>query len=210
MDMSTDMQSLLSKTLASYNPGGRNYMKDSRKSSKKGSRNRGHSAHTRNHHSKKRKSPSRGRNEPNSIFFKMLDGSMRNSKYKHKKNYSTNADSFKGNRSKRSSAKRTRANNTPKRGIRYANMFTRKGGSTKASRKNSAANSNERGAYSTYVSHRVSPKGKRKKASMDYDMSNTNSFTNMLMNDMKLNLNYNNNFQPRYGTRSRQGGVGSK
>ena len=206
-NISPDMQNLLSKTLASYNPGGRNYMKESKRYSKRNSRNRGQSANSKMSGSRKRKSPSRGRNEANKIFFKLLDGSMRNTKSRHKKNYSAHNETFKGNRSKRSSCKRSRASNTPKRGVRYANMFTRKGGSTKASRKNSAANSNERGAYSTYISHRVSPKGKRKKASMDYDLNNTNSFSHMLMNDMRMNYN---NVHTRYGTRSRQGVIGSK
>lgn len=180
-NLNSEMQKLLSETLSSYNPGGRNYMKESRKSSKRASKTRGHGSNHRSH-SRKKKSPSRGRNDPNHIFLNLMKQSLRSSK-KHRKNYSTN-DGHLNRSSKRSKSRRSRANNTPKRGIKYSTMFGRKAGSTRVSRKGSAANSNERGAYSTYAHSRMSPKSKKKKASMDYDFSNTNSFTNMMMRDM--------------------------
>lgn len=178
MGLNNEMQKLLSETLSSYN--GRNYLNKSRKSSKKNSR-RGHSA-TRSRHSKKRKSPSRGRNDPNHIFLNLMKQSLRGSKSRSKRNYSATNEGYHKGSSKRSRSRRSRANNTPKRGIEYKNMFVHKGGSTRVSRKHSAANSNERGAYSTYIGSRVSPKSKKKKASMDYDFTNTNSFTNMMSN----------------------------
>lgn len=224
----TEMQKLLSNTLSSYNPGGRNYMKESRKSSKKQNRTRQHSANPKMNESKSRKSPNRGRNDANTIFLNLMKSSLKSSKSKHKKrkssaNVSRGRDTTVINQImpqtmthinkvsvKKSCSKKSRASNTPKRGIRYTNMFGRgKGGSTRVSRKGSAANSNERAAYTTYVSHRVSPKSKKKKPSMDYTASNTNSFKfNDMMKDMGISFNY--NMQPRAGVRSRQGVIGSK
>jgi len=181
-NINNEMQKLLSETLSSKNPEGRNYMKDSRRSSKR-SRSRGHRANRKSHHSKKRKSPSRGRNDPNHIMLNFMKQSLRSSKSKHRKNYSNNNDTL--NRScKRSRSRRSRANSTPKKGMKYQSMFNRKAGSTRISRKGSAVNSNERCA---------SPKSKRKKASMDYDFTSTNSFTNMLTKDLR----------PGYGVKSR-------
>jgi hypothetical protein len=224
-NVNSEMQKLLSNTLNF--PGGRNYMKDNRRSSKKQSRTRQHSANPKMNHSKRRKSPTRGRNESNTMFLSMMKHSIKHSKSKHKKRKSSanvsrgrdntvinsimpqtmmhiNAPSI-----KKSSGKKYRASNTPKRGIRYTKMFGRgKGGSTRVSRKGSAANSNERGTYTNYVSQRVSPKGKKNKPSMDYTSSNTNSFNNM-MRDMGITFNHA-NFPSRYGTRSRQGVIGSK
>lgn len=222
-NMNPEWQKMLSNTLSSYNPGGRNHMKEQRRSSKK-NRTRQHSANPKLNSSKSRKSPSRGRNDANTIFMNLMKNSLKTSKSKHKKKSSANVSKGRDsniinsvmpqtmshvNRTtlKKSSGKKSRASNTPKRGIRYANMFGRKGGSTRVSRKGSAANSNERGAYSTYVSHRVSPKSKKKIPSMDFN-SNTNSFTNMMMKDMGVSFNYGNP-NPRYGARSRQG-MGSK
>jgi RNA polymerase II subunit A small phosphatase-like protein len=219
-NMNPEWQKMLSNTLSSYNPGGRNHLKEQRRSSKK-NKTRQHSANQKLNISKRRKSPSRGRNDANTIFMNLMKHSLKGSKSKHKKKKS-NANVSKGHDSniinsimpqtmshinKKTNSKKPRASNTPKRGIRYANMFGRKGGSTRVSRKGSAANSNERGAYSTYVSHRVSPKSKKKQPSMDYN-SNTNSFSNMMMKDMGVSFNYG-NFKPRYGARSRQG-MGSK
>lgn len=209
-NINEEMQKLLSNTLSSYNPGGRNHKNEQRRSSKK-SRTRQHSANPKLNHSKRRKSPNRGRNDVNTIFLNLMKHSLKSSKSKNKKkklssNVSGGLDSAIINQVipqnithiakssiKKSSGKKSRASNTPKRGIRYANMFGRKGGSTRVSRKGSAANSNERGAYTTFVSQRTSPKSKKKKPSMDFSASNTSSFTN--------------NFPPRYGTRSRQGVV---
>lgn len=187
-NVSADMQKLLSNTLASYNPGGRNYMKEHKRSSKRHNRTRQHSANLKLNHSRRRKSPSRGRNEPNYNFFNLMKQSLRSSKSKHKKNNSSNNETLRSN-SKRHNSKKSRASNTPKRGIRYSNMFARKSGSTRVSRKGSAANSNERGAYSTYISRKVSPKSKKKKASMDYEFSKTNSFSNMMMKEMRVRFN---------------------
>lgn len=181
-----DTQKLLSETLSLYNLGGRNYMEKPKKSSK-ASKSRGHSAKQRPYHSKKRKSPSRGRNDPNHMLLNMMKKSWKHSKSKHRKNYSNNDSLSKSG--KRPRSRRTRPNNTPKRITKYQNLFNRKAGSTRVSRKGSAANSNERGAYSTYVG-RVSPKSKKKKISMDYDFTNTNSFTNM-MSDFRVSACFN-------------------
>lgn len=186
LNMNHGTQKLLSETLSSYNLGGRNYMENSKRSSKL-SKSRGHSAKQKPYHSKKRKSPSRGRNDPNHMLLSMMKKSWKPSKSKHRKHYS-NHDSF-NKSSKRSRSRRTRPNNTPKRMVKYQNLFNRKAGSTRVSRKGSAANSNERGAYSTYVG-RMSPKSKKKKISMDYDFTNTNSFTNM-MNDLRVSIYFN-------------------
>jgi len=82
----SEMQKMLTNTLNLYNPGGRNYMKDSRRSSKNKSRQHS-AAHKSN--SKRRKSPSRGRNEANTIFLNLMKSSLKSSKSKHRKKKSS-------------------------------------------------------------------------------------------------------------------------
>ena len=83
-NVSEEMQKMLSNTLSSYNPGGRNYMKEQRRSSKK-HRSRQHSANPKLNHSKRRKSPTRGRNDANTIFLNLMKHSLKSSKSKHRK-----------------------------------------------------------------------------------------------------------------------------
>ena len=240
-NMNTDMHKMLTNTLSSYNTGGRNQLnRDPKKSSKKGSRTRQHSANPKVNNSKRRKSPFRGRNDnsfglktskledSNTLFLNLMKNSLKLAKSKHKKKKSNlnisntrdsaiinsvhpqNINNLSGTSIRNPSGKQSRASNSPKRGVKYAKMFGRsKGGSTRVSRKGSAANSNERGSYTTYVSQRASPKSKKQKPSMDSNI-NSNSFKfNNMMKDMGITFNYN-GMQPQYNSRSRQGVVGSK
>jgi hypothetical protein len=209
--------------------------------SRKHSRTRQHSANPKMHHSKQRKSPNRGRNDnsfnfnpnkyenQNTMFLNMIKNSLKGGKSKHKKiDSSMNASRGRDktiinsiltqtmsnvgrNSVKKSKSRKSRASNTPKRGIKHSKTLGRgKGGSTRVSRKGSTANSNERGAYKTYVSQRVSPKSKINKASIDYNPSSSSfKFSNMIK-DMGISFNYNNYQQNRVGVRSRQGVIGSK
>jgi len=219
-NLTSDMQKMLSNTLGSYNSQGRNHLnKDSKQSTKK-NRSRQHSANPKLNHSKRRKSPNRGRNdnsfgfkttklsdENDTMFWNLMKNSLKSSKSKHKKKKSSaNASKDRDSTGVHSimpkniangnsvSGKQSRVSNSPKRGIKYSKMFGRgKGGSTRVSRKGSATNSNERGAYSTYVSQRVSPKPKKKLNAYESNLTNSHSFkfTNM-MKDMGITFNYNN------------------
>lgn len=205
--MNTDMQKLLSSTLSSQANAGRNYDREHKRStSKKHSRTANNSAHAKRSHSKRRKSPFRGRNDnsfgiktgkyddANSLFLSMIKNSLR-PKSKHRggddsmnvsKGRDTTITSFMpqtmshlGRTSvKKSRSRHPRTSSSPKRAsIKYSKTIGRtKGGSTRVSRKGSTANSRERGSYTTYVSQRTSPKSKKNKVSMDYNSSNKNSF----------------------------------
>ena len=101
-NMPPDMHKLLSNTLNSYNnPGGRNQdQKEAKRSSKKHSRTRQHSANPKMHHSRRKKSPTRGRNDysfgfktnkyddNNTMFLNLMKHSLKGTK-KHKKKKSS-------------------------------------------------------------------------------------------------------------------------
>lgn len=235
--MNTDMQRMLSNTLNSQMPQGRNQAdrEHKRSTSKKHSRTAAHSAHSKRSNSRRKKSPIRGRNDnsfgvhsnqvddSNTFFLNMIKNSLK-SKHKNNEN-SMNVSRGRDNTINsmmpqtmshigRTSVKKSRSKNpqissSPKRAtIKYSKTLGRtKGGSTRVSRKGSTATSKERGVY---ISQRTSPKSKGKKSSLDYNSGvNSGSFKfSNIMKDMGVMNNYNQ--QSRPNVRSRQGVIGSK